>query len=80
MFNFGRPFHKELEPRRVELSVSGIPLPLVPWLETSFRVYIETAVRLAGASQCDMKIFEPSVQAPRSGFAMATLRGEVTWS
>lgn len=80
MFNFGRPFLEQLEPRRVGLSVSGIPLQLVPWLETSFRVYIETAVKLAGASECEMKVFAPNVQSPRSGFSMATLRGEVSWS
>lgn len=80
MFNFGVSAVTIVEPRRAEMTVSGVPAALVPWLQVGFKVYCETAVGLAGGKAATWTAATPTVEPSKDGFAMRTLRGTVTWT
>jgi hypothetical protein len=79
MFNFGAPTVAITERKRAETTIAGIPAALVPWLEVGFRVYCETAVQLAGGRATHWIPIAPSVESPKDGFPMRTLRAAMTW-
>jgi hypothetical protein len=53
MFDFVRPIETTLGQGTGQTAFSGIPTPLVPWLTTSLGVYLDTALKLAGARKVD---------------------------
>jgi hypothetical protein len=79
MFNFATPTVSMTAPHRAELSVTGVPATLVPWLQVGFKVYCERAVELAGGGTPSLRFDTPAVEPEKDGFPMRTLRGAITW-
>lgn len=80
MFNFGSSTVTMTGPKRADLTISGIPAMLVPWLMIGFKVYGETAVQLAGGKSVTWTPLPPTVEAPNEGFSMRAMRGTLTWA
>src|SRR5262245_44736445 len=80
MFNFGVPRSTILGPTGADLEAQNIPAALVPWLTIAFKVYVETAVVMAGAKTCTMTTSKTLVEPSREGFPMRTFRARVDWS
>lgn len=79
MFNFGITRSTLTGPTSADMEAQGIPAALVPWLTIAFEVYIETAVRLAGARACTLATTKPLVEPSREGFPMRTIRVRLEW-
>jgi hypothetical protein len=59
-------------------SIRGIPEPLRPWLTTALGVYVDTALKLAGAHTIDATI-TPVGEGVRAGVPIIRIDLEVSW-
>jgi hypothetical protein len=59
--------------------LTNIPEPLVPWLKTSLAVYVETALKLAGARNVGLTVsfFQ---RTSHSGISVGDVHAEIDWS
>lgn len=80
MFNFGNTRSTMSGPKSADMEAQGIPAALVPWLSIAFKVYVETAVVLAGAKTCTLTAGRPLVEPSQSGFPMRTYRARLDWT
>ncbi len=80
MFNFATTTHRDLGDKHVQLEVRGVPQALAAWLEVGFKVYVETALTLAGARHPELSLMRQEASGSREGFPLVTLQGDVRWS
>ena len=61
------------------MRIGGIPIPLVEWLETSFSVYIDAALKLCGAEGISVDPLPHATQPRRHDLPIVTLGFEIRW-
>lgn len=80
MVNFGKAAIAEAGPKRYRGQVTGFPEALKEWFGTAVRVYAETALSLAGASNPSFRVTSVTPEPSHLGHAMCTMHIEMSWS
>lgn len=80
MFDFPAPQPTQwVQRNQAVVLIGNIPASLAGWLGTSFGIYIETALGLAGANGTQVEPRTPLAEPPRHEMPMVTIGYDVRW-
>ena len=80
LFDFGRTEGKVVAPGHIELMLHDWPAALVEWSQTAFEVYLNTAMRLSGASEASLTLVSSSPEPSPGGVPLVTLKMDIRFA
>jgi hypothetical protein len=79
VFDFGQASAERRGRGHVTSIMRGWPLILGEWYLNAFNVYTDTALRLAGAIQCTVRLAPPEPEGAQQGVETVTIRSDTLW-
>jgi hypothetical protein len=79
VFDFGEARAERRGRGHVTSSMRGWPLILGEWYLNAFNVYTETALRLAGAIQCTVRLAPPEPDGAQHGVETVSIQSDTLW-
>jgi hypothetical protein len=79
IFNFGKAQMRSESANHAHVEISGIPLPLVPWLERVIVVYVSTVIEYARIVDPQINILPRSPGPDAHGYPTLCLNFEARW-